>query len=86
MAGDWDTSTDTQEHEFDDYDPGCDECGAVDGHDLAGCPLEWECCFPDSCIMADPDHHRSECATAEMMEAYYADYDQTHERKTPQGD
>lgn len=26
---------------------------------------EWECLYPDKCLMADPIHHCSECYTVE---------------------
>lgn len=34
---------------------------------------DWECAYPDICLMPDPFHHRSECHTAADMEAYYAE-------------
>lgn len=32
---------------------------------------EWECAYPDKCLMPSPFHQRSECHTVEDMEAYY---------------
>lgn len=34
---------------------------------------EWECAYPGECLMPGLGHHRSECYTAEDMEAYYAE-------------
>lgn len=31
---------------------------------------QWECCFPDRCLMPSYNHMRSECYTREMAEAW----------------
>lgn len=48
----------------------CDDCadeGMEDDQE------DWECAFPDECLMPSPLHHRSECYTVEDAEAYYAE-------------
>lgn len=34
---------------------------------------DWECAYPNECLMPSPGHHRSECHTVEDAEAYYAE-------------
>lgn len=34
---------------------------------------DWECAFPDKCLMPSLLHHRSECYTVEDAEGYYAE-------------
>lgn len=48
----------------------CDDCadeGMEDEQD------DWECAYPDKCLMPSPLHQRSECYTIEDAEAYYAE-------------
>jgi hypothetical protein len=34
---------------------------------------EWDCAYPDKCLMPSIYHLRGECHTVEDMEAYYAE-------------
>lgn len=68
-----------------DYiDPFPRECehGVPDGIRCVECTLDvlderaddeedWECAYPDQCLMPSPTHHRSECYTVEDAESYY---------------
>lgn len=50
----------------------CDDC-ADEGLEDCDDDEEWECAFPDRCLMPSPLHSRSECYTVEDAEAYYAE-------------
>jgi hypothetical protein len=39
--------------------------------DDSGDEDEWECCFPDRCLVPHFDHHSSECYDLEMAEALH---------------
>lgn len=45
-----------------DYDGDFDELNDED---------EWECAYPDKCLMPSPLHQRNECYTVEDLEEYY---------------
>ena len=57
------------------------EHGVLDGINCDDCVDEameddqedWECAYPDKCLMPSPLHHRSECYTVQDAEAYYAE-------------
>jgi hypothetical protein len=47
----------------------CGECAA----EMEDYEHEWECAYPDKCLMPSPVHLRSECHTVEDAEAYYTE-------------
>lgn len=51
----------------------CEECWDEDREPDIGEGEDWECAYPDKCLMPDPFHHRSECYTIEDAEAYYTE-------------
>jgi hypothetical protein len=68
---------------IDPFERECDH-GRRDGMRCVECTLDaldervdddedWECAYPDKCLMPSPLHHRSECYTVEDAEAYYAE-------------
>lgn len=54
------------------YDCGLPDaiCICIDVDDEQDGGDEWECAFPERCLMAYADHMRDECYTAEMYEDY----------------
>lgn len=57
--------------DWEDDDLSCDWCGQGVSHGIEGCPEEWHCLYPGTCLMGFTyQHHNSECSTAEMQAAH----------------